>query len=49
MNIQIGERRVNKIAEASEVQHTSHHDLGKVTVRLGEDNERGSWRVGVGL
>ena len=46
---QIGERRLNTITEAAEVQHTSHHDLSKVTARLGEDNGRGAWRKGGGL
>ena len=44
---QIGERRLNTITEAAEVQHTSHHDLGKVTARLREDNERGGGEGGL--
>ena len=29
------------------MQHTSHHDLGKVTARLREDNERGGGEGGL--
>ena len=47
MGFQIGERRLNTITEAAEVQHTSHHDLGKVTARLREDNERGGGEGGL--